>query len=290
MRVTEQTLPQRQRINRQRHAIDESVPAVCPATFHRLQITLDQALVPQRPQLFQLSLSYEPAGGSKISQHFLVCQSLIQRDELAHFIVRGVSVSALNSGQFHRQQDLSLKMFQEIAQRRQAAHRLKSQPRGNRTERNYAVSRAELFGQRVPIAQPFGRVAQRQLCLLYHALGRQVRSAGSGCSPYRLKGVLAQRRKRAVKVSKLKIKTLHSRRAPLKIWMYFSCLVQAEQGWATRRNRTWLELILRWELAARTARELPAPATSWPAFLRAGASTSTPTMPISPSSGAATPF
>ena len=201
MRITEQTLPQRQRINRQRQPIDQSVPAVCPASFHRLQITLDQSLVPQRPQLLQLTLSYAPAGGSKISQHFLARQSLVERDELAHFIARGVSVSALNSGQFHRQQDPSLKMFQEIAQRRQAVHRLKAQARGNRTERNQPVGRAELFGQRVPIAQPFGRVAQCQLCLLHHALGRQVRSAGSGCSPYRFQGVLAQRRKRVVKVS-----------------------------------------------------------------------------------------
>src|ERR1035437_3692081 len=49
--VTEQALPQGQRVNRERQAIDQSMPAASVAAVHGVDVTLQNPLIAQRAQL-----------------------------------------------------------------------------------------------------------------------------------------------------------------------------------------------------------------------------------------------
>ena len=162
-----------------------------PPLSTAVQVALHHALVAQRPQLPQLALPHAAAGGGELAEDGLGGEALIQRDQFAHFVARRVAVGALDSRQFEREGEFGIGSSAGKGGARQVMHRHQAQRGGNRAERDEAVRRAELLGQGMPIAQPLGRVAQRQLCLIDHVFGRQVRSTGSCCSPYQFHRALA---------------------------------------------------------------------------------------------------
>ena len=70
--TAEEALAQWQRVNGERDAINQRVPAVGLASFDRGEIALHQALVTERTKLLQLVLPYALAGGGKLpEQSFL---------------------------------------------------------------------------------------------------------------------------------------------------------------------------------------------------------------------------
>ena len=78
--LLEMFLPQRKRINSERDAINQRVPAMGPSRFNRRQITLHQPRIAERPEFLQLALSDTPACGSKFLQEGFFCHALIQFD------------------------------------------------------------------------------------------------------------------------------------------------------------------------------------------------------------------
>ena len=105
MRVAEQPLTQRQRINGQRQTVHHGVPAVGFAIFHGGKIALHPALISQRTEFLELRLTDPAAGRGQIQEHRLAGELPVERDEFADFIPTGVNESLLDCGQFVRQQD-----------------------------------------------------------------------------------------------------------------------------------------------------------------------------------------
>src|SRR5690348_892317 len=81
--------------------------------------------------------------------------------------------------QLERKENLSLITLQKRPQRSRITDRSKSKQGGYSAETHQTVRRTQLLGKRMPIAQPIGRVAQRQLCLSNNHFGRSHRVAGA---------------------------------------------------------------------------------------------------------------
>src|SRR5207302_9986797 len=139
--------------------------------------------VPQRAKLLELTLADPPAWFGELLQQRFVRQLTVQRDQFSQFIAHGVTVRGFDGRQFEGEKDLSLIITQKLPQGRNVLHWPKTQQRGNRAECDEAVRRTELFSEWMPIAQPFGRVVERQLCFRYHVFGRQVQCDEVGRSP-----------------------------------------------------------------------------------------------------------
>src|SRR5882724_1076960 len=97
--VAEQSLAQGQRIDRQCQTINQGVPAVGLAAVNRRKIALHEAVVTQRAEALELALADAAARGSKVLEDGFAGELLVERDQLAQFIVRGVEKGALNDGQ-----------------------------------------------------------------------------------------------------------------------------------------------------------------------------------------------
>src|SRR5690242_13733255 len=61
----EQPLAERQRVQRQHHAVNQGMPAVGGAVLDRLQVALGRALIAQRPKPLELGLANLLAGPGK---------------------------------------------------------------------------------------------------------------------------------------------------------------------------------------------------------------------------------
>src|SRR5258708_6565014 len=99
MGIAEQTLAQGQGIDRQCQTINQGVPAVGLATVNRREVALHKPVVAQRAEALELALADAAARGSKVLEDGFVGELLVERDQLAQFIVRGVRKGALNDGQ-----------------------------------------------------------------------------------------------------------------------------------------------------------------------------------------------
>src|SRR5437762_669810 len=103
--VAQQSLPQGKRVNRERDAINNRVPALRFAGFHRLKIALDQPLVAQRPETFQLGLTDPAAGAGKVLQDRVAIEALIQSNQFAQLVAAGLRKGAIDDGQFLGQEN-----------------------------------------------------------------------------------------------------------------------------------------------------------------------------------------
>ena len=169
------------------------------AAFDGLEITLHHAVITQGTKLPHMVLADAAARAGKTLQGGFSGKPLVEGDQFAHLMARGVAVSGLNGRQFQRKQQLCLIIVQEQPQRAQILDRFEAQPFRNCAQAGQTIRRPKLMSQRMPVAQPFGRVAQRQLCRLHHSFARQVRSEASGYSPYRIYPVPPAVRMPAVK-------------------------------------------------------------------------------------------
>jgi hypothetical protein len=111
--VTDEALSQRQRIDRQRDAIDEGVPAVGFAAFDGGEVALDDAFVAEGAESLQLAQSRATAGGGKFLEDGLVRQFVVPRDEFADFVLPGVGEGALDGGEFEGLEDAGVVIFEE---------------------------------------------------------------------------------------------------------------------------------------------------------------------------------
>ena len=143
------------------------------ADVHRVKVPAHHSLIAQRTQLLQLAISHPPACRGEPLEDGLRFERLVKGDEFAQFISGRMAMSRLNGGQLERQEYLGLVPAQGQLERSKVVHRRKPQLRGNRRETEQSVSRSELLGERMPIAQPFGGIVQSKLSLLDHVtLGR----------------------------------------------------------------------------------------------------------------------
>src|SRR5207249_10806877 len=117
-----------------------------------------------------------------------------------------VAMGGFDSRQFQRQKDARLIIAEELLERRNIVDRREAQQRGSRPERDEAIRRAELLGEWMPVAQPFGCVAQGNLCLLDHDTFRKLRKGAVRFAFLRCTSGAA---KASSKVAKRQIKTLH---------------------------------------------------------------------------------
>ncbi len=152
MGVTEQALPQGQRINGEGQAIDQRMPAIGIARFDRGEVTLYDALVPQWAERLQLAMAHATAGDGKILEQRLIREFLIKREQFAELAAAGVKMGGLNGGQLDGPQDAALVIPQENAQCRQAAYLAQRQRSVRARQRGHAVGGAELQqqGREVP--------------------------------------------------------------------------------------------------------------------------------------------
>lgn len=118
MRVTEQSLAQRQGINREGEAVNECMPAVGFSVFNSREVSLHDALITQRSKFLQLCLADAAAWGGKIPEDGFTGEFLVERDEFAKFVTAGVSVGGFNGGQFEWQQNAELVLAKKFAEGR----------------------------------------------------------------------------------------------------------------------------------------------------------------------------
>ena len=78
MAIAKQTLAQGERIYREGHTIDQSVPAMGLGILDGGEIALDEPLIAQRPKFLQLALTDAATGGGKTLQDRLAGQLLIE--------------------------------------------------------------------------------------------------------------------------------------------------------------------------------------------------------------------
>ena len=149
MRVTEQALPQRQRVNRQCHPVNEGVPAVRLLVFDRREIPLDQSFVAQRTQFLQLALADALARAREIPQRRFGGEFLIKRDQFAQLVAAGVGESRLDRWQFMRKENALVIAAEKFPQRRQARDRSRAQRIRQRVQRRQPIRRAELLRERM---------------------------------------------------------------------------------------------------------------------------------------------
>ena len=161
--VTEQALPQRQRINGHRQAIDQRVPTIRLVAFDGMEVALHHALIAQGAQLPQLVLADAVAGWDEGPQDGLPDETAVEGDEFAHLVASRMAVGVPDDRQLEGKQDLGMVIAQELPERGKVMDGRQAQGGGNRAERDQAVRGAELLGQGMPIAQPLGGVAQSQL-------------------------------------------------------------------------------------------------------------------------------
>ena len=95
---------------------------------------------------------------------------------------------------------------EELPEAGNIVHWPKAQQGGGRAKRYEAIRRAELLGQWMPVAQPFGCVAQGNFCLLDHAIARKLRKGAARSAFLRC---TSGESKASSKVAKRQIKTLH---------------------------------------------------------------------------------
>src|SRR6185369_9917284 len=87
----------------------------------------------------------------------------VELDQLANFMAAGMIERSLNGGQFVRQQNESLIVEKEAAQRRQIVHDWNLHRNRNIAEGDQSVCAAELFDEGMPVAQPLSRFTQHRL-------------------------------------------------------------------------------------------------------------------------------
>src|SRR5262245_33536408 len=71
VRVAQQALAQRQRIDRERHTVDQGMPAMGGTALDSAPIALHYAHVPQWSKLLELALAHTPTGRSERVQQRL---------------------------------------------------------------------------------------------------------------------------------------------------------------------------------------------------------------------------
>ena len=89
------------------------------------------AVIAQGTQLPQLTLPHAAAGGGQLTQDRLRGEGLIQRDQLADFVARGVAMGAMDGRQLDPQEDARMVMPQKMAERGEVMHRHQTQRGGN---------------------------------------------------------------------------------------------------------------------------------------------------------------
>jgi hypothetical protein len=118
------------------------------------QVTLDQPLVTQRTQPFELRLPHALTGGGKCLQQWFASEPAIQLDQLANFKMSRVSVRLADGRHFQRIQDLRVVVPQKPAKRGQIRDTMKSLRRRS-AECNQPFCRAYLRGQQPGITEKF---------------------------------------------------------------------------------------------------------------------------------------
>ena len=93
----------------------------------------------------------------------LVGEFTIELRQLAHFMAAGMIERALNRGQFDRQQQLFLVTREKMFERIEIMNERHLHRRRDVAERDQAIGRAELLGERMPIAEPIRRLTLRRL-------------------------------------------------------------------------------------------------------------------------------
>jgi len=151
--VTGESLQDGQGIDGKGDAEDEGVPAMGGGFLDGAKVALEQAVIAQRAQPFELVLSYPAAGAGKGTQHWLIGHGLIEGDEFACFVPAGMAEGPLDGGQLEGNQNLRLIDFEKLGERLHAVDVLQLQRMRGRAEANQTVGRAELLDQRMPVAE-----------------------------------------------------------------------------------------------------------------------------------------
>src|SRR6185436_8540841 len=100
LRVTQQTLSQRQRIERENHTINHRVPGVRFTRLNGVQIALYQPLVAQRAQPFELGFPDALAGGGEALEQWFLVELPVQFNQFPDFITTRMAVRPPNRGPF----------------------------------------------------------------------------------------------------------------------------------------------------------------------------------------------
>jgi len=161
--VTEQALPQRQRINRERQSIHQRVPAARFVGFDSGEVALDDALIAQGTEFLQLRPADSRAGFGKKVQRSFILKLLVQLNQFADFVAARMIERALDRGQFVRDEDLAMILLKKLPERIEVRDRRDAQRFRDGRQRQQSLRRTELLRERVPVAEPLMRFGLQQL-------------------------------------------------------------------------------------------------------------------------------
>lgn len=119
MSVAEETLAQRQGINRECQTVNQSMPPTGFVLLDGGEVALNKALVAQWSEALKLALADVAAGGSEILQYLFTGQFLVEGNQLTQFITTGVEKGTLNGRQLQWLQNVGMIILQEYPQLRQ---------------------------------------------------------------------------------------------------------------------------------------------------------------------------